>query len=524
MKILITGSSGLIGSAAVEYFDSKGHYCIGVDNNMRMEFFGEAGDTSWNMHRLFDKCRRFTPEVHDIRDRMSMQKHVFDKYGPFDAVIHCAAQPSHDKARDIPVTDFEVNALGTMNMLELTRQNCPNAVFIFTSTNKVYGDRPNYLPLIELPTRYDYSDGRDGISEKMSIDHCTHSIFGASKVGADVMTQEYGRYYGMKTVVFRGGCLTGPTHSSAELHGFLSYLVKCAITGREYTVFGYNGKQVRDNIHSIDVAKAFDEVIKSPPAPGTVYNIGGCRENSISIMEAITKVGALSGKKLVYRYVDKNRVGDHICYITNMDKFKTDYPNWKITKSLDQIFTELIGATSRGTTTERYMPGDGEDDYFESYAEALLPYCKGRVIDIGCGHGYLTHRIADSKKVEHVTGTDKEAVVKQNHRKSFYWTIDTKKLVEIEDVGLFDTIISTEHIEHLGEHTQLDLIEWVKRHLKLDGVFAGSMPGHDNPGNPNIFHLKTYSQEEWRTVLSQHFKRVHVWKTSDNGYCWSCGL
>ena len=296
-KILVTGSSGLIGSEAVEYFDRQGHLVFGVDNNMRRVFFGPPGDTIWNLERLKRVTRNFVPCDLDIRDR----ERLFDLFREhrFDMILHCAAQPSHDKARDVPLLDFEVNALGTMYLLEATRQHCPDAVFLFMSTNKVYGEAPNEKPLRELETRYDYASAEDcdGIDENCRIDRTLHSLFGASKVAADVMAQEYGRYFGMKVGIFRGGCLTGPTHSGVELHGFLSYLVQVAFTGQTYTVFGYKGKQVRDNIHSFDVVRALEEFARNP-RPGEVYNLGGGRENSISILEAVALVEEMTGRKI----------------------------------------------------------------------------------------------------------------------------------------------------------------------------------------------------------------------------------
>jgi len=343
MKVLVTGSSGLIGSEAVEWYDKLGHIVVGVDNNMRAVFFGPEGDTRWNLERLRRVTSHFIPYDIDIRDRDRIFA-LFREHR-FDVIIHCAAQPSHDKAREIPLIDFEVNALGTLNLLEATRQFCPDAVFIHMSTNKVYGDVPNELPLVELPTRYDYArpEDRDGITEECRIDRCLHSIFGASKVAADIMAQEYGRYYGLKVGIFRGGCLTGPAHSGVELHGFLSYLVKVALTGGTYTVYGYKGKQVRDQIHSYDVIQAFDAFIANPKS-GEVYNLGGGRANSISVLEAISAVEELSGCKLKWRYTESNRIGDHICYISNMAKFKTHYPQWQITRSLPQILEEMVRA------------------------------------------------------------------------------------------------------------------------------------------------------------------------------------
>jgi CDP-paratose 2-epimerase len=341
MKILITGSSGLIGSAAVEHFDGRGHDVFGVDNNMRREFFGPAGDTLWNLERLKNTCERFMHAAIDIRDRVAIEE-VFSARR-FDLIVHCAAQPSHDKARDIPLLDFEVNALGTLHLLEATRQHCPEAVFVFLSTNKVYGDAPNEIPMKELETRYDYARVEDynGIDETCRIDRTLHSLFGASKAAADLMAQEYGRYFNMKVGVFRGGCLTGPSHSGVELHGFLSYLVKVTLSGGRYSVYGYKGKQVRDNIHSHDVVRAIEEFAANP-RPGEVYNLGGGRENSISILEAIARIEQLGGRKLDWQYVEEARKGDHICYISNLGKFRAHYPKWKITRGLDAILEEMV--------------------------------------------------------------------------------------------------------------------------------------------------------------------------------------
>src|SRR5215813_388108 len=328
-SILVTGSSGLIGSEAVERFDRSGHRVVGIDNNMRRVFFGEPGDTLWNLRRLQGATRSFTHADLDIRDRAALDD-LFRNHR-FDLIVHCAAQPSHDKAREIPLVDFEVNALGTMNLLEATRQHCPHAVFVFLSTNKVYGDAPNEIPLKELETRYDYArtEDFDGVGETCRIDRTMHSLFGASKASADLVAQEYGRYFKMNVGVFRGGCLTGPSHSGVELHGFLSYLVKQTLTGGSYTVFGYKGKQVRDNIHSHDVVAAI-EAFAAAPRPGEVYNMGGGRENSVSILEAITRIEQMSGSKLKWTYTDQPRKGDHLCYISNTAKFRQHYPKWAI--------------------------------------------------------------------------------------------------------------------------------------------------------------------------------------------------
>lgn len=341
--ILVTGSSGLIGSEAVQHFDRQGHRVVGVDNNMRQVFFGAPGDTTWNLDRLQRSTKNFHHANLDIRDRNGLDE-LF-KANRFDLIVHCAAQPSHDKARDIPILDFEVNALGTINLLEATRQHCRDAVFIMMSTNKVYGDSPNEIPLKELGTRYDYARPEDfaGVNESCRIDQTLHSLFGASKAAADLVAQEYGRYFGMKTCIFRGGCLTGPSHSGVELHGFLSYLVKVALTGGTYSVFGYQAKQVRDNIHSHDVVCAI-EAFAANPRPGEVYNLGGGRQNSVSMLEAIAKIAEMTGKKLNWKYVEEARKGDHICYISDLRKFQSHYPSWSITKSLDTIFQEIIAA------------------------------------------------------------------------------------------------------------------------------------------------------------------------------------
>ncbi|PYT78281.1 MAG: NAD-dependent epimerase [Acidobacteria bacterium] len=343
MKVLVTGSSGLIGSEAVEHFDRQGHEVTGIDNNMRRVFFGPAGDTLWNLERLKRLTRSFKHAALDIRDRAAIEE-LF-RTQRFDLIVHCAAQPSHDKARDIPLLDFEVNALGTVNLLEATRQHSPGAVFVFLSTNKVYGDAPNEIPLKELEKRYDYARSEDyeGIDESCRIDRTLHSLFGASKAAADLVAQEYGRYFKMNVGIFRGGCLTGPAHSGVELHGFLSYLVKVTLRGGMYSVFGYKGKQVRDNIHSYDVVRALEEFAANP-RPGEVYNLGGGRANSISILEAIERIEQMSGKTLTWQYVEDARKGDHICYISNLGKFKRDYPNWKITRSLDRILEEIIAS------------------------------------------------------------------------------------------------------------------------------------------------------------------------------------
>ena len=342
-NILVTGSSGLIGSEAVEYFDQQGHRVVGVDNNMRRVFFGPPGDTLWNLERLKGATRQFTPIALDIRDRDGVM--ALFRENRFDVVLHCAAQPSHDKAAHIAVLDFEVNAVGTLNLLEAARHHCREAVFIFMSTNKVYGDAPNEKPLRELETRFDFADPADfdGIDEACRIDQSLHSLFGASKVAADIYAQEYGRYFGMNIGIFRGGCLTGPSHSGVELHGFLSYLVKVGLSGHSYTVFGYKGKQVRDNIHSYDVVRAFEEFARNP-RPGEVYNLGGGRANSISMLEAIARVETLTGRKINWTYSDQARKGDHICYISNLAKLRNHYPGWSVTRSLDSILEEMVAA------------------------------------------------------------------------------------------------------------------------------------------------------------------------------------
>jgi len=344
-RVLVTGSSGLIGSEAAAFFDHRGWEVHGVDNNMRRDFFGPDGDTSWNLARLRGVTKHFTHYPLDIRDRAAMADLV-ERLRP-ELVIHAAAQPSHDLAKDRPFDDFDVNAGGTLNLLEAVRRSCPESPFIFMSTNKVYGDAPNELPLVELDTRWDYARPEDvhGIAESCRIDACLHSLFGASKVAADTMVQEYGRYFGIPTVCYRGGCLTGPNHSSAELHGFLAYLARCVRDGRPYRVYGYKGKQVRDNIHSYDVCTAFLAFYEAPRV-AAVYNLGGGRENSVSVVEAVARFEELIGKKLAYEYIDQNRVGDHICYISDLRRLKADYPGWGLTRSLDDILRELAAPPS----------------------------------------------------------------------------------------------------------------------------------------------------------------------------------
>ncbi len=344
-KILVTGSSGLIGSEVVDYFCRQGWEAHGIDNNMRADFFGPAGDTRWNQFRLQAAHPRFRHYELDVRDRAGVLE-CLETLRP-GVVVHAAAQPSHDLAASRPFDDFDVNAVGTLNLLEATRRTVPDAVFIHMSTNKVYGDRPNTIALRELATRWDYADPAyaDGIREDFPIDQSKHSIFGASKAASDVMVQEYGRYFGMKTCSLRGGCLTGPNHSGVELHGFLSYLVKCNLAGRLYRVFGYKGKQVRDNIHSVDVARFMHGFVEKPRS-GEVYNLGGGRANSISILEAFEKIAAISGRPMNWEYVEKNREGDHICYISDLSKMKSHYPGWGITKSLDDILVEIHRASA----------------------------------------------------------------------------------------------------------------------------------------------------------------------------------
>jgi CDP-paratose 2-epimerase len=341
MRVLVTGSSGLIGSEVVTYFAERGNQLFGIDNNMRADFFGSAGDTTWNTARLIERFKSFQHFDIDIRDRKRIIGCI-DEIRPA-LIVHAAAQPSHDLAALRPFDDFDVNATGTLNLLEATRRHAPDAVFVHMSTNKVYGDAPNEIKLRELATRWDYDDPSfvDGISEECRIDKSKHSVFGASKVAADVMVQEYGRYFGLRTCCLRGGCLTGPGHSGVELHGFLSYLVKVNLEGKLYKIFGYKGKQVRDNIHSLDIAR-FVEAFYNDPKCGEVYNIGGGRSNSCSIVEAFAAVENLTGKKMRYELLEKNREGDHICYISDLSKAKSSFPSWDIHISLEQILQEIV--------------------------------------------------------------------------------------------------------------------------------------------------------------------------------------
>jgi CDP-paratose 2-epimerase len=342
-RLLITGSSGLIGSEVVSFFSGEGWEVHGVDNNMRAAFFGPQGDTSWNTKRLQDTLQNFRHHAIDVRDRAA----VLDLVAQLrpGAIVHAAAQPSHDLAASRPFDDFDVNAAGTLNLLEAARRFVGEAPFIYMSTNKVYGDAPNRLNLVETETRWDFADPEyaDGIPETFPVDQCLHSIFGASKLSADLMVQEYGRYFEMPTCCLRGGCLTGPNHSGVELHGFLSYLIRCNLEGRTYKVYGYKGKQVRDNIHAYDVAQFMNEFIRAP-RQGEVYNLGGGRGNSISIREAFRLASEISGKQMHYEYVDQNRKGDHICYISDLAKMKAHYPQWGITKGLRTTFEEIYAS------------------------------------------------------------------------------------------------------------------------------------------------------------------------------------
>ena len=343
-RALVTGSSGLVGSETVAHLDRLGWAVDGVDNNMRADFFGPDGDTTATLVRLRRETRRFEHHDLDIRNRDRITT-LLGETRP-DLIVHAAAQPSHDLAATRPFDDFEVNALATLNLLEAARRFCPESPFVFISTNKVYGDGPNSLPLVELETRWDYADpaDRQGIDESMSIDATLHSLFGVSKAAADLLVQEYGRYFGMPTVCFRGGCLTGPNHSGAELHGFLAYLARAVRDGIPYRIYGYKGKQVRDNIHSHDVCTAIMAFAERPSA-GAVYNLGGGRANSVSMREAIARFEELFGRTLDYELLDEPRRGDHICYITNLARFRADYPEWEIEVPLDDVFESFVGAT-----------------------------------------------------------------------------------------------------------------------------------------------------------------------------------
>ncbi len=340
-RLLVTGSSGLIGSEVATHFHDSGWDVHGIDNNQRAVFFGPAGDTRWNQQRMLSALPRFVHHEIDIRDREGVLR-LIAELRP-DGIVHTAAQPSHDRAALIPFDDFDTNAVGTLNLLEAARRSVKESPFVHLSTNKVYGDAPNEIALVELDTRWDYADPawRKGIPETCRIDRSMHSLFGASKVAADVMVQEYGRSFNMPTCCLRGGCLTGPAHAGVELHGFLSYLVKCNLEGRPYNVYGYKGKQVRDNIHAHDVA-TFIEAFVAAPRSGEVYNLGGGRANSCSILEAFDRVEQLSAQKMQWTYVETNREGDHICYISDLAKIQAHYPQWQLRKSLDDIFSEIV--------------------------------------------------------------------------------------------------------------------------------------------------------------------------------------
>ena len=350
--VLVTGASGLIGSEAVRFFAEKGFSIVGIDNDMRRVFFGDAASTDWNRKVLEEEITDYRHCNQDIRDEKAMETLFSELNTEIALIIHAAAQPSHDWAAKDPFMDFTVNANGTLVLLEMTRRYCPDAVFIFTSTNKVYGDTPNRLPLVERETRWEIDENHPyferGIDESMSIDATKHSLFGASKVAADVLVQEYGQYFGMKTGIFRGGCLTGPAHSGTELHGFLAYLAQCAFTGKHYSVFGYKGKQVRDNIHSHDLVNMFWHFYQNPRC-GEVYNAGGSRHSNCSMLEAIQLCEAMTGKGMNWSYKEQNRSGDHMWWISDVQKFESHYPDWKYRYNLKDILQQIVDATA-----ERY--------------------------------------------------------------------------------------------------------------------------------------------------------------------------
>jgi CDP-paratose 2-epimerase len=359
---VITGSSGLIGSEAAIHFGELGLDIVGVDNDMRQVFFGQDASTEWNRARLQEKLGRgYVHHDLDIRDRDAVRA-LFARLGTeVELVIHTAAQPSHDWAAREPLVDFDINAVGTLNVLESVRQFAPEAVFVFTSTNKVYGDRPNSLPLVELDTRWEIDPEHtyaNGIREDMSIDHSLHSIFGASKVAADILVQEYGRYFGLRTACFRGGTLTGPNHSAAELHGFLAYVMRCVMTGTPYTVFGYKGKQVRDAIHSRDLIRAFEEFFRAPRV-AEVYNMGGGRFSNASVLEAIELAQEIAGEELEWRYEDRNRIGDHIWWVGDNGRFESHYPAWKLEYDVRGILEEIRDANSERWRRAAVAPVDG---------------------------------------------------------------------------------------------------------------------------------------------------------------------
>jgi CDP-paratose 2-epimerase len=355
---IVTGSGGLIGSESVRYFARQGFDVIGLDNDMRAYFFGPEASTAHVSEELASALDTFTPVELDIRDREGVDALFAQHAGQVELIVHTAAQPSHDWAAREPHTDFGVNAVGTLNLLQAARDHTPDATFVFTSTNKVYGDRPNFLPLVELETRWELPEDHEwfgGIPTDMSIDRCTHSVFGASKVAADIMVQEFGRYFDMPTVCFRGGCLTGPQHAGAQLHGFLAYLMKCTVTGEPYTIFGYKGKQVRDNIHATDVVRAFHEFHKDPKV-AAVYNLGGGRASNVSMLEAIAKCQEIAGRELDYTLSDQARIGDHQWYVSDFSDFERDYPEWKLTFGIDEVLRDIHQHNVERWTAEAATP------------------------------------------------------------------------------------------------------------------------------------------------------------------------
>jgi len=456
-KVLVTGSGGLVGSEAVHFFCQKNFQVYGVDNNMRAYFFGDEASTEANVKKIAGIYKNYYHIKADIRDQIALDD-IF-KANKFDLIIHTAAQPSHDWAAKEPITDFSVNAEATLYLLENLRKYCPEAVFIYTSTNKVYGDTPNFLPLRELKTRYEIDPNhkyKDGIDETMSIDNSTHSIFGVSKSAADLMVQEYGKYFKLKTGVFRGGCLTGSNHQGTQLHGFLSYLVRCIVTGRKYTIFGYKGKQVRDNIHSHDLINAFYEFYKNPKE-GEVYNMGGSRFANVSMIEAINKVEDITGRKAITEYSDQNRIGDHIWYVSNVDKFKSHYPNWRYEYNIDATIEDICRNSAFSKSIESFAVSRNLD-YWKNknwyFHNALKNIFKefipenSKVLQLGYGLGDVLSPLYPEEAVS-IDADDKIHELSQRRYPSIKFLLDNPEMFKLKDK--FDYVIIPNSVDRMDD-------------------------------------------------------------------------
>jgi len=530
-KLLITGSAGLIGSESVKFFAQKGFEIYGIDNDMRAYFFGKEASTRWNLERIKDEVKNYMHFSIDIREKKKVEE-IFEK-NKFDFIIHTAAQPSHDWAAKEPLTDFGVNSVGTLILLECLRKYCPEAVFIYTSTNKVYGDRPNTLPLIELKTRYELPFNHRyyrGIDETMSIDDSKHSIFGVSKVAADVMVQEYGKYFDLKTCVFRGGCLTGPSHSSTKLHGFLAYLAKCIATGQKYTIFGYKGKQVRDNIHSYDLVNAFYHVYQNP-RQGEVYNMGGSRHSNISMLEAIEKIEGVLGKKANYEYREENRIGDHIWYISDVSKFQKHYPKWEYQYDSDRIIEEIclsghFSSASYASSTLTYFEGGlaSRENLGKVFFSAHVTNAYGHVQALRLYLGSISKQVIS---VEHLLRKTYGRLYLIDFCLDFWWFYKNRKNVKLYFGINFLNALAGAVLKKLGYKYKLIyysidysprrsksfIVNWVFHHMDTFCIKKADLVWNGSPEMVNLRHTQGLPDE--KNILAR--SGVRSFPSKDDG-------